>query len=449
MKKKHVSILCAGVLSVMTFSCKEDIGSVGLALQPQDELLNTDFFDTTTLMAYSAKNDSVITSSATMNLLGDIGDPVFGRTKASIYTQFQLSKEGVDFKEGAQIDSLVLRLVYGGYYGDTLKSLRIRVYELDEDLDKSTIYYGFSSAAHKSNPLADVRIYPAPNTPADTLSNAAYISIPLDKNFGDEKFLSKSGEPELDKNANFVKYFKGLYIEAEAESPNGCMLSINLLHSKSSLSLYYGNNELQGQTYPFTLDTSCVRFSNINHFDYAGAASDLLNQLNGNNSSVEEVLYAQSSGGIKTVIHFPNLKAMFADQQVVIHKAELVVTRKDDALSDYIAPANLSLNYYNPLNGKNMVLPDNNLMFPSSGFATDYLGGSYDKTTQQYRFCITKYVQFLINGTISDDCRLNLMVSSAAIKLSRSMFYGTNPSLDADTDKRIKLRINYTIVKNK
>jgi hypothetical protein len=440
LNKKCFSALCASVLAVVFFACKEDVGNVGLNVQPQDELLNTIFFDTASIRAYSTVNDSVITSNAALNLLGDADDPVFGRTQAAIYTQFCLSAPQVDFGGDAlhpYVDSLVLNLVYGGHYGDTMQALQLRVYELNEDLKPKTVYYGHSTAAKKSELLGEIQIQPKPNTPNDTSSTAAYFSIRLDNGFARDKFLAKSGKSELYDDANFISYFKGFYIEAEAVSPNGCMLSINLLHARSTLTLYYGNDKAPNQKFSFKIkNDTCVRFSHINHFGYAGVEANLSAQLGGDYSTTNEVLYGQSAGGIKTVIQFPHLKAMFAGKQVVIHKAELIITRKDDALPHYGAPALLSLSYDHLL-GKNLQLFDDK-------FGAAYFGGTYNETTKQYAFRITKYVQQLLSDEKGDDYRLNLIVAPAAIRLSRSMYYGTAPA--ADNEKRIKLKINYTVI---
>jgi len=74
-----------------------------------------------------------------------------------------------------------------------------------------------------------------------------------------------------------------------------------------------------------------------------------------------------------------------------------------------------------------------------------YFGGTYDETTQQYAFRITKYIQNVIYQG-SENYKLNLVVIPPATRLSRSQFYGTNPANPADVDKRIKLRINYTLI---
>ena len=214
------------------------------------------------------------------------------------------------------------------------------------------------------------------------------------------------------------------------------MFSINLLHSRSVMNLYYSNGA-SNKPYAFNLEDSCIRFSSINHFDYAGVAANLSAQLNGDYSTTEEVLYGQSGGGIKTVIQFPNLKEMFANEQVIIHKAELIITRKDDNLPYYIAPASLSLSYDKSETEKNLALIDAYL-------GTTYFGGTYNETSQQYAFRITQYIQELVDPKKETaKYKLNLMVNPAAIRLSRSQFYGTHPT---DEAKRVRLKINYTLL---
>lgn len=432
MNNKYISLLCAGVLSLLFLACKEDIGNIGLNVQPEDELLNTIFFDSTTLTAYSVLNDSMVTSNSTMSLLGDLHDPVFGKTQAAIYTQFHLSANNIVFNNNPYADSLILNLVYGGYYGDTTQTIRIRVYELSEDLKRDEVYYQYSTLTHKSELLAEVQIKPTPTTVRDTSTTAAYMSIPLSKDFAENKFL-KADTLQLANDASFVNYFKGFYIEAEAVSSNGCMLSINLLSSRSSMNLYYGNDETSNLMEQFIIDTSCVRFSHINHFGYAEAEANLSAQLMGDYSSTKDVLYGQSAGGIKTVIQFPHLKEMFAGQQVIIHKAELVITHKDDNQSHFVAPVALSLSYDSET--------DKNLMLFDYTLGSAYFGGTYNEENKQYAFRITKYIQAIADGT-GEGCKLNLLVIPTVTRLSRSQFYGT----DADAEKRIKLKINYTII---
>jgi hypothetical protein len=182
------------------------------------------------------------------------------------------------------------------------------------------------------------------------------------------------------------------------------------------------------------LNDSTAHFGTFNHFDYAGTASDLKAQLTGNQTSTKEILYGQAGAGIKTVLHFPYLKEIFNNKKVVIHRATLVISHKDDALANYPPPSALGLTYTNPATGMGGLLPD---------FTYEYFGGKYDQTKKEYSFNITQYIQYLVDGR-ADDFPLNLLVSPSVTHFSRLAIYGTQPA--NDFDKRLKLKINYTII---
>jgi hypothetical protein len=443
---KHFSyIICLIVGIVVCIGCKEDAGLIGLGVQPDEEFSNTDYFDSTTIVAYSALHDSLITSTVSTNMLGYIHDPIFGKTQAGIYTQFRLSAFSVDFGNNAEVDSLVLTLVYAGYYGDTLNSFRLNVYELTSSLLKSERYYTKSSISHDAISLTErpnLYITPTPTVKQDSSSSSLYLSVRLDKDFAKNKFISKSGLGEYTSDAAFLEYFKGLYLEADALTGNGCMLSFNMTHSLSRLTLYYHNEQAEGLKYTFNLNDSTAHFGSINHFDYNEAASNLQDQLNGNYTSAKEALYGQAGAGIKVELNFPYLKDMFKDRKVVIHRAMLVVSHKDDNLLNYSPPNALSMTYTDPASGVGYLLPDYYL-----GLENDYFGGSYNETSKDYRFNITKYIQNLIDG-VGSNYQLNLLVNPSATHLSRLMIYGTgtDPISANDFNKRLQLKINYTII---
>jgi hypothetical protein len=439
--KNFSYIICLIVGIIVCVGCKEDAGLIGLGVQPDEEFLNTDYFDTTTIVAYSALHDSLVTSNVSTNMLGYIHDPVFGKTQACIYTQFRLSAFSVNFGSNAEVDSLVLTLAYAGYYGDTLNSFRLGVYELTGNLLKSERYYTKSAINHNGIFLTEqpnLYITPTPTVKQDS-SSSLYLRVRLDKDFAKNKFISKSGLGEYTNDAAFVEYFKGLYLEAEAPTGNGCMLSFNMTHSLSQLTLYYHNEQAEGLKYTFNLNDSTAHFGSVNHFDYNEAESNLRDQLNRNYTSAREVLYGQAGAGIKVALNFPHLKETFKDRKVVIHRALLVVSHKDDNLLNYSPPSSLFMTYTNPAFG-DAFLPDYYL-----GVENNYFGGSYNKTTKEYRFNITQYIQNLVDG-VGDNYQLNLLVNPSATHLSRLMIYGTHPASANDFDKRLHLKINYTII---
>jgi hypothetical protein len=449
LKKTAYIVLCLIIGIIVCIGCKEDLGLIGLGVQPDEEFLNTDSLYPD-IVAYSAIHDSLISSSVSTNMLGYVYDPVFGNTQAGIYTQFRLSATSVDFGDNAGVDSLVLTLAYAGYFGDTLNSFRLKVYELTGDLSKGETYYTKSSINHDNVSLTEdpnLYISPTPTIHQDSSASSYYLRVKLDKNFAMNKFISKSGSGEYANDAVFLNYFKGLYLEADDKTGNGCIVSLNMTHSLSGLTIYYHNDQASNLKYIFKLNDSTAHFGVVNHFDYTGATNNLTQQLNGDYTSASDVLYAQSGSGIKVILNFPSLKETFKDKKVIIHRAMLVISHQDDGLQNYSYPSALSLTYTNPNTGAGSFLPDYYF-----GLENDYFGGKYDATTKEYRFNITQYIQNLIDegkypliDGYGDNYSLNILNLSAT-HLFRLMIYGTHPSSANDFDKRLRLKINYTII---
>ncbi len=446
MKKFSYIIVYLLACTVVFIACKEDSGLIGLGVQPEEEYLNTDYFDTTTIVAYSALHDSLITSNVSVNMLGYLNDPIFGKTQAGIYTQFRLSAYSVDFGTDVEVDSLVLTLMYAGYYGDTLNSFRLNVYELTEGLSKSEKYYTASSLNHNGISLTEnsnLYISPRPTVRQDTSSSSYYLRVRLNKDFAVDKFISKSGSGVYSSDAAFLEYFKGLYIDADALTGNGCIVSLNMAHSQSKLTIYYSNSQAKNLKYTFNLNDSTAHFGAVNHFDYGDATSNLREQLNGNYTSATDLLYGQAGAGLKVALNFPYLKSMFENKKVVIHRAALVISHKDDAMANYSPPSAMTISYTDPVSGLGYLLPD---YYLGIGYEkSDYFGGSYNKTAKEYRFNITQYIQKLVDGD-GGNYQLNLLVSPSATYFSRLIMYGTHPTLASDLDKRLQLKINYTII---
>ena len=442
--KKYLQIGICLIVSVLFLAgCKEDKGNIGLGVQPDDEFLNTDYFDKTTIIAYSAIHDSLITSNVSINMLGCLGDPIFGKTQAGIYTQFRLSATAVDFGDNVTVDSLVLTLVYAGYYGDTLNSFKLNVYELSESMSKSEKYYTTSSLSHNNIPLTEnpsLFISPRPTVKTDTSASSYCLSVRLDKNFAVNKFISQSGGNVYASDANFLEHFKGLFLEATDLTGNGCMVSLNMTHALSKLTIYYSNSsQAQNLSHSFNLNDSTAHFGVFNHFNYANANANLRDQLSGNHANTKEVLYGQAGAGIKVVLNFPHLKETFKGKKVIIHRAVLTASFKDDALANYAPPSALSITSHSAI-GLGGFMPD---YFLSLQYQNDYFGGKYNQAKKEYAFHITQYIQGLVDGTW-EDYPLNLSVSPSVTHFSRLEMYGTNPA--NDFNKRLLLKINYTII---
>ena len=433
--------ICISVLVLFFTACKEDPGLIGLGVQPQDEYLNTDYFDTTTIIAYSTLHDSIVSSAVSVNMLGYLDDAVFGMTQADLYTQFRLPTFKKDFGTNVTVDSLVLTLAYSGYYGDTTNSIQVGVYELTEDLESGTNYYTNSSLNHEGTSLTEGGTFsfrPRPNTKPDTSASTGVLRIRLKPDFARDKFISQSGGAVYESQKSFLNYFKGLLIKAEGMSGDGCMLSMGMTHSLSGLTIYYSNSEGSEQKYMFRMNDSTLHFGATKH-EYP-TSSALGEQLSGNYTSTKDVLYEQAGAGIKVAFNFPNIHDMFKGKKVIIHRAALVINCMDESSPVLLPPSALAITSTDSVKLSG-ILPDYYLGIING--KNNYYGGKYNSSKKEYRFHITQYIQFLVDGTL-DNYQLNLLVSPSITLFSRLRMYGTNPS--TNYDKRLRLEVNYTVI---
>ncbi len=432
------------LFSFLFLTCKEEDTIVGADLQPDSEKYQLQFTDTISIKAYSTI-DSIISNQMSLNLLGFVSDPIFGKSQANIYSQFRLSVTSLEFGQEAVLDSIVLTLSYEGFFGDTLKPFIIRVYELDEDIENEKTYYNTSTLAYKATNLTaapNYYCYPTPKAinAADTISKMPVLRIALQNKFGMEKFIEKSNAEELENNDNFLKYFKGLYIVAEGVSDDGSMIYVNMLNPLSCLTLYYHNKEKNALKHSFVVNEKAMRFTHVNHFDYAEANESLKKQIiNKDYSETAEQLFLQASGGVKTLIEFPYIQKMFKDKKVAINKAELVITRYGNDYTFFYQPPSLDLYYKKDLTATTAYY------LPDYALGTSYFGGNYDATQKEYRFRITQYIQNLIMNDNEKAYPLHLVVKGAATKANRLILFGNNPTTNKN---RLRLEITYAFINN-
>jgi hypothetical protein len=422
-------------------SCKKEINSIGLDLR--DDLLGTEFVDTTTLRAYSLLEDSLNTTY-TNTLLGELHDPIFGQTEAAIYMQLALEKT-IAFTDNDIFDSIVLVLSYtGGYMGDTTQPVSIEVHKLSEDLNSTQTYYQFSTVTHESENLTHSTNFQTCYKPTtsftvgtDQTKSAPHLRIRLTDNLKSDLMKNISSTNELRTT------LKGLYIKANSTGNPGSMAYFRMNNDNSGLILYThrADTTLTSQFRFYTKGTQeeVTYFTHFDH-DYAQSTDPQFSQmvLSGDHTVGDKTLYLQSTGGIKTKIEFPHLADLFKEQnininRVIINRAELVIT---NMLPDEVYlknPDNLTIKYIGT-DGKLNALADENL-------GTSYFGGTYNKDKQEYRIRITRHVQSILKGVVKNN-GFYLMPGSAAVSSTRLKFFGTKPD---DLTKRLRLEISYTI----
>lgn len=427
-------------LIVLAVSCKKKTPEdIGLPILPGHDLLNAQFTDTLTLITHTVADDSIPTKNVAPMLLGNMNDPVFGISKASIFTQVTLVKANPVFGT-ATLDSAVLSIVYssGQYYG-TLSAQKFKVYEVTEALSKDSTYYSnrmvqygaeLGSAYLTPNLTSSVTI-----THDDTITYPPHLRIRLDKDYF-QKFLEPSFASNYTGNDVFQPVFKGLYIASSTGAPTGQggIFYMDQSNSYTRITLYYHNaTDTTSYYFGFSKDATFPRFSHFEH-DYS-AAAEIKTQLNSGNTIQQDKVFVQPMGGVRTKITMPYLNDLFSLGKIVINKAELILPVDPASL-----PASDSI--YIPHPKLVATIADSALgpvIMPDYFEGATYFGGDYDADKKEYRFNIARYLQQVLSGK-RENQGLYIIANARPTTANRVQLVGGGSSLT----NRIRLKITYT-----
>jgi hypothetical protein len=435
-------------LSTISLSSCDKASILGLDVQPEDDLLNVAYSDTTSIRTRTVKEDSLRTDETLLftgdAIFGKYVDPIFGQSYASVYTQVRLPSSNPNFGVNPIIDSVVLAMVYDPtyIYGDTTTTLAtqtVNVYQLFEDIAQTTNYYSNQAVIKSSFDLAGSQTFvPTINDSVTTtgVKEKPQLRVRLNNIFG-TTILNNQNTGNLESNTAFQSFMKGLYITAENSSlaPGaGNIVRLKMIDAKTRLSVYYHNTTEDSLKYEFPLSNS-ARFSHFKH-DYTSVNSLLDNQINNATPPLQNAtVFVQANAGLKTKIEFPYLLHWIDSGAVSINKAELVI-RVDTSLifdyNTYQTPANLLLFQINDDSTSNVLVPDYNE-------GSSYYGGAYNSTTKEYRFNIARYIQQILADKRNSN-GIYLITQNGAVTASRLVLGGG----DASSAFQMKLNITYT-----
>ena len=203
MKLKHLAYILAALFTMM--ACDDNTEDVGINVTDNmDHMkISTDTFEVKTR---SIAADSVL-ARTTIGYLGKVRDPETGTYITGSYmTQFHTFEDydlpekdrmvSLDSDGNIIADSVELRLFYRTFYGDSLTSMKLTVYELDRPMEENENYYsnynpteeGFISSEtfkmEKVYTLADQNISATLRADGDYVPN---IRIPLNKPYTDKQ----------------------------------------------------------------------------------------------------------------------------------------------------------------------------------------------------------------------------------------------------------------------
>ncbi len=292
------------------------------------------------------------------------------------------------------------------------------------------------------------------------------IKFELDKEFFKTRFVDQQDSPFFDNFENFVRYFKGIYIESIG--PDGSLM--NLPITTGGMTIYYTFEETKDEGADEDLNYNgvngetnvLVRTKSSMKFDIGGARTGIYKRDYGsspagmaiaapNTEEGESTLYVQGAAGSEAVIQLftPESLEELRSQGLLINEANLTFY-VDDIKQKGKLPSRLFLYNYTD----NTVLRDLRL----DGF--DVFDGvlSYDSNgdPEKYKFRITRFVSRILRDTEFTDSKLALktyhrtddpftnldtIVADYSWIPKGVTLHGNLPKV---SDKRLKLEIFYS-----
>lgn len=379
-------------------------------------------------------------------LLGSMVDPVMGRTNAGFVTQLHLSAPNQNFGNDPMVDSVVLQLAISGYYGDSTTLQTVHVYELADSLSVLESYYQCSDLDVKPTDLANGYQYTiCPNTTGlvigtDTLTNAV-IRIPLDNSFGQQ--LMDADTSYYAAADVFKQFLYGLKVCCESVDEGGALCYISpTLNDVTVLQLYYheSSDDATVRRYNYYITSADTYFSQFDHDYTLGSPSFTQQVLDHDTLLGQEVLYVQSTGGIRSLIKFPNLQywddsLAEAHKHLIINEAKLILPASSllDDSSTFTPPSSLALLSLDE-DGTTSLVQD---YYEGSS----YYGGSYSSNTKSVTFRIGEHLQQVMQGKTNSQ-GIYVTISGAAYNGQRWIIAGP----DSNEENKLRCEIKYSIV---
>lgn len=409
------------VLSLMISGCTRiNSTDIGGGLIPAIDGVNTKDTLLEVITDSFEDNDTANIYRSDNHVLGAISnDPLFGRTKASMF--FEMKPPGYPFffpgaKDSIRVDSAVLILSVQSIYGDSTLPLRLTVSEIDQN-----------------TPLSLTRLYPVNYPNAYPVNAGAQLAAPFTL---DLRSLDDSVKTRFEKSKNqlrirlradvanrFIKtydstnayksdsifrtFFAGFALTADEGSPANALIKINLTDTNSKFALYYSSSSAGA-----TLRDTTVTYFRFNPFN-SGDANFVTRNRTGSEaakhltktSSPDSLVYVQTTPGTYVRVRIPGLKDL---SNRIIHRAELITEQvPDDANLNTIEkqmlpPRYLLLSAYDSINNRQRNIP-NDYIFSSEGPNISTFGGfavyktvpGYDRIAT-YSFDMSRYVQGIV-----------------------------------------------------
>ena len=396
---KTIIYTVIAIMSCITIaSCDDTTDSIGNSLTDNMDMLKvtTDTFNVATR---SIVADSVLSRSTT-GYLGKIRDIETGNyitgdfmAQFSTLENYKLPEKDsiVSLQDGEVIaDSCSIRLFYTDYYGDSLATMNITAYEMNEPMKEGVKYYSnFDPIAeglirndgmkvNKTYTLTDLSI--SDEDRADESSYTPNIKINLNKPYTDKNGVTYN---------NYGTYIMRMYYGAPDRFKN----SYNFIHEVCP-GFYFKTNDGIGSMAYITVSQLNIYFRYLNDSTYVGTTSfsateEVLQTTNISNdkqniadlANDNTCTYLKTPAGIFTEITLPVDEITENHSNDTINTAKISLTRINNNTHDEYslsAPSTLL-----------MIPKDSLYTFFENGDNVDYKKSfiaTYSSSTNQYTF---------------------------------------------------------------
>jgi hypothetical protein len=286
-----------------------------------------------------------------MGYLGQFTDPLFGVYEAEFMAQLNCTddfrfppvsteKNPKGIMAGDSIVSAELVFLYNSYFGDSLNSCSMSVYELEKNLKKYHYTDVKPEAEGYYNPdkFMGRKAYTAVDLSVTKEAGTYWqISVPFSKEFGENIYRKNREHPEYFKNAqSFIdNVFKGIYVKSE--NSDGTVLNIEKMqlnirfraHYKDSLGHNWIKNENGEDSLYYAVATfaSTKEVIQVNHFENSPRLEERVKET--------DWTYVKSPAGIFTRATLPVQKIANDLERDTINSVKLIFThyaqRSEDA----------------------------------------------------------------------------------------------------------------------
>jgi hypothetical protein len=454
------------LISLFILSSCQTSDEIGLDVKPADQISGT-LIDSTTAKTTTVVDEPLIGKGLYQQPLGILNDPELGETQANVAMALALPLTDLKLTNLPVLDSAILVLKYGTeFYGTPGAYYTINVHQLNEKFRGSETYLNTKEWDHNSevigsktvigfNMTDSLSIFKRRTAKFDTIVKVGpQLRIPLKSSFVISNLL-KSDTANFHDNTRFNNYFKGLYLTMDRNSdPNGMVFFDFKTDSISGLDLYYKT------TNGIIIDTIDAHFaisrdstvSNIRHT----FSPKVQAQLNNPNQNFEKV-YVQPLSGLRAKVTFPYINKLKALGNIIVNKAELVVTLADGSDAVFGSAPRLTF-YRTDIADQRQFLPDNNGTDARSLSDANF-GGYYDSTKRRYVFTVTAYIQDILNGKLqqyntylapvftSSDKSVIALPEGTGSTAERSILNSGSLKLPDGTPSPYRLKLNITYTK--